>query len=98
MVDKAELSRRRSLSNDAAVADAESLCAPCRLCGGKAKITDAGPGCGYYIRCDGINRHRRSLGCMIDDQQLGGWAYNAMDWWNRLHAVSPSHETRGEGL
>ncbi len=23
---------------------------------------------------------------MITDRRLGGWAYNVMDWWNRLHA------------
>jgi hypothetical protein len=90
MSDKAELERRRALSNDAAMADAESLCVPCKLCGGKARISDAGSGWGYYIRCEGVRGFRPHLGCMVSEQRLSGWAYNVMEWWNRLHSQPPA--------
>jgi hypothetical protein len=66
--------------------DAQALCVPCKLCGNSAKITDAVSGWGYFIRCEGAQKHRPSLGCIIDEQRLSGWAYNVMEWWNRLHA------------
>lgn len=67
------------------MADAQEQCVPCRLCGGKAIITDAGPGYGYYIECGNSTSWRPSQGCLIDQRRLGGWAYNVMEWWNRLH-------------
>ncbi|EQB06245.1 hypothetical protein [Sphingobium baderi] len=70
--------------------DAQDGCVPCKLCGGKAIITDAGIGAGYYIRCSNHVNFRASRGCMIDGCRLGGWAYNVMDWWNRLHSPTPS--------
>lgn len=65
--------------------DAQKGCLPCKLCGGSAVISDAGTGAGYYIRCSNTASFRPSRGCMINDNRLGGWAYNVMDWWNRLH-------------
>jgi hypothetical protein len=77
--------RRNSLSDHEAMADAQAGCVPCKLCGGQAIITDAGRGYGYYIRCGNSRSFRKSLGCMIGDRRLGGWAYNVMEWWNGLH-------------
>lgn len=79
---------RRKLRDHEQMADAQSECVPCSLCGGRAIITDAGIGAGYYIRCENIGAFRRSEGCMLGDQRLGGWAYNVRDWWNRLHAYA----------
>lgn len=67
--------------------DAQAGCVPCKLCGGCAVITDAGPGAGYYIACAGSTNWRDSTGCLISERRLGGWAYNVRDWWNRLHSV-----------
>lgn len=69
--------------------DAQSECVPCKLCGGQALITDAGPGSGYYIRCENSRHRRPSTGCMIDETRLSGWAYNVRNWWNRLHDTTP---------
>lgn len=91
-----ELNRRRSLSDHEAMQDAERLCVPCKLCGGRAKITDAGAGWGYEIRCENSRTSRPSKGCLIDERRLSGWAYNIMDWWNRLH--SSSAEQTGEAI
>lgn len=80
------MSDTRSLMTDhEQMLDAQSECVPCKLCGGQALITDAGAGWGYYIRCENSAKFRRSDGCMLSDQRLGGWAYNVRDWWNRLH-------------
>jgi hypothetical protein len=92
---------RDKLSHHEQMLDAQQGCAPCVLCGGRAVITDAGPGAGYYICCDGSTNFRSSSGCLINERRLGGWAYNVMDWWNRLHTRGPSvsrlHRTSGEG-
>jgi hypothetical protein len=66
--------------------DAQSKCVPCKLCGGNAIITDAGIGAGYYIACSNSTNWRDSTGCLIDERRLGGYAYNVMQWWNRLHS------------
>jgi len=70
--------------------DAQEKCVPCKLCGGHAVISDAGIGAGYYIRCSNSRTFRDSSGCLIDERRLGGWAYNVMAWWNRLHASDPT--------
>ena len=69
--------------------DAQEGCVPCKLCGGRAVISDAGPGAGYYIQCKNSQSFRPFKGCLIDERRLGGWAYNVRDWWNRLHSVEP---------
>lgn len=98
MTNKEELARRRALSNDEAMRDAETICAPCKLCGGKAEISDAGVGWGYYIRCENARTRHPAKGCMIEEQRLSGWAYNVADWWNRLHASQPVDKSgQGEG-
>lgn len=90
MIDHVELRRRQSLSNHEAMADAQRLCAPCKLCGGAALITDAGPGFGYYIRCENSWKPRAKDACMVQDTRLSGWAYNVMELWNRQHGAPPS--------
>jgi hypothetical protein len=79
---------RDTMSFHEQMLDAQSQCVPCKLCGGKAVISDAGIGAGYYIRCENARSFRKSGGCMIKENRLGGWAYNVMDAWNRLHAVA----------
>jgi len=79
---------RRDLNDHEQMLDAQSQCLPCKLCGGSAVISDAGLGAGYYIRCRNSLSMRDSKGCMLDERRLGGWAYNVMDWWNRLHAAT----------
>lgn len=92
MIDKPELnaealqSHRNSLIYYEQMQDAQAGCVPCKLCRGKAIITDAGCGAGYYIRCENSGSFRAAQGCMINDVRLGGWAYNVMEWWNRLHS------------
>ncbi|GFE73495.1 hypothetical protein [Novosphingobium sp. TCA1] len=81
---------RQSLNDHEAMADAQAGCVPCKLCGGKAVITDAGVGAGYYIACENSGAFRAAQGCMITERRLGGWAYNVMDWWNRLHSSPTS--------
>lgn len=86
MITRTERNRRGELSHHEQMLEAEKQCVPCKLCGGAAKITDAGTGAGYYIRCENARSwSRRATGCVIDDQRLGGWAYNVMEWWNKLH-------------
>lgn len=87
MLDHAEKCRRNALSNDEAMADAQRLCVPCKLCGGAALITDAGPGYGYYIRCENSWKSNAKDACMVHDTRLSGWAYNVMDLWNRQHGA-----------
>lgn len=78
---------RSEMSHHEQMLDAQNGCAPCKLCGNAAVITDAGPGRGYNIRCSGTVSFKPARGCLISDMRLGGWAYNVMDWWNRLHAT-----------
>lgn len=87
MTDKTLVER---LSHREQMLDAQKGCVPCRLCGGSAVISDAGPGSGYYIRCANGEKFNKSSGCLIGDRRLGGWAYNVMEWWNRLHAPTPA--------
>lgn len=77
---------RSALSHHDQMLDAQAGCLPCKLCGGSAVITDAGIGAGYYIECGNSLSFRDEKGCLLDGRRLGGWAYNVMDWWNRLHA------------
>jgi hypothetical protein len=77
--------QRDRLTHHEQMLDAQAGCVPCKLCGGNAVITDAGVGAGYYIRCRNSVSFRDYKGCMLDERRLGGWAYNVMDWWNRLH-------------
>lgn len=85
-IDQTEKNRRNALSNAEATDDAQSLCAPCKLCGGAAEITDAGTGWGYYIACENSRRNK----CTCGETRLSGWAYNVMELWNRLHAPTPA--------
>jgi len=95
----AERVRRDALNHHDQMLDAQAGCVPCKLCGGKAVITDAGTGAGYYIQCDNSLSFRDYNGCLLDERRLSGWAYNVMDWWNRLHAVSaPPARTYAEGM
>jgi len=87
-----ERKRREALSDHEAMAEAQSGCVPCKLCGGKAIISDAGEGAGYYVRCENSGAFRASQGCMVTDCRLGGWAFNVMEWWNRLHSL-PAPDT-----
>lgn len=87
---------RDNLSHHEQMIDAQKGCVPCKLCGGSAVISDAGCGAGYYIRCENGNDFRKSNGCLIADQRLGGWAYNVMDWWNRLHRTTQTAELTAE--
>lgn len=85
---EALVEQRHNLSHHEQVDDAQSQCVPCKLCGGKAVITDAGTGAGYYIACENGSTFKASKGCLLDSRRLGGWAYNVMDWWNRLHGTT----------
>lgn len=76
---------RNKLSHHEQMVDAQTQCVPCKLCGGRAVISDAGVGAGYYIACENGNKFKASEGCLINERRLGGWAYNVMEWWNRLH-------------
>ena len=78
-----------------AMLDAQSQCLPCKLCGGKAVINDAGAGAGYYIKCENSATFRPYQGCLIDQRRVSGWAYNVMEWWNRLMA-SPASPVEGQ--
>lgn len=94
-----EKTRRDALNHHDQMLDAQAGCAPCKLCGGKAIITDAGIGAGYYIQCGNSLSFRDHKGCMLDGRRSGGWAYNVMDWWNRLHSVTtPPARTYAEGV
>lgn len=79
---------RHALNHHDQMLDAQAQCVPCKLCGGKAVITDAGSGCGYYIACENASTFKSSEGCMLTERRLGGWAYNVMEWWNRLHQAT----------
>ncbi|NII59797.1 Lar family restriction alleviation protein [Sphingomonas aerolata] len=80
---------RDQLSPHEQMLDAQAGCVPCKLCGGAAVVTDAGSGAGYHVRCGNSVNFRQSEGCLIDERSLSGWAYNIMDWWNRLHGEAP---------
>lgn len=91
--------RRDALDYHEQMLDAQTGCVPCKLCGGKAVITDAGTGAGYYIQCGNSLSFRDHKGCMLDGRRLGGWAYNVMDWWNRLHAATtPPARSYADGV
>jgi len=78
--------------------DAQAGCVPCSLCGGTAVIADAGCGAGYHIKCSNSTHFRQSRGCMIDERSCGGWAYNVMDWWNRLHTRTAAQTLPSAGV
>ena len=86
-IDQIEKNRRNALSNAEAMEDAQILCVPCRLCGGSAKITDAGTGWGYYITCE--NAEKRVPQCIIGEIRKSGWAYNVMELWNLFQTPMP---------
>lgn len=83
-----EADRRNKLSYHEQMLDAQAQCLPCKLCGGHAVITDAGTGSGYYIECSNSTTWSPWKGCLINTRRVSGWAYNVMDWWNRLHATA----------
>jgi len=91
-----ERARRNSMTHHEQMLDAQAGCAPCKLCGGKALVTDAGTGMGYYIGCENSGAFHAATGCMVDPQRLSGWAYNVMDWWNRLHTPTAPSSDKGE--
>ena len=91
---KVEQVDREALTDHEQMADAERQCIPCKLCGGRAKITDAGVGAGYFIECANGSAFRKSEGCLLAERRLGGWAYNVMEWWNRLHAATLTEPER----
>lgn len=93
-----EKRRRDALSHYEQMADAQSRCCPCKLCGGRAVISDAGTGAGYYVRCENSGAFHAATGCMVTESRLGGWAYNVMDWWNRLHAHPYSAPVSDEAI
>jgi hypothetical protein len=68
--------------------DAQSKCVRCKLCGGAAKITDAGAGWGYYIACE--NASGWKVSCLCGEVRKSGNAYNVQKLWNRLHGEKPS--------
>ena len=82
-IDRAERNRRDTLTDDEQMREAEAACVPCKLCGGKAKIEDAGPGWGYVIGCE--NYARREDSCYQYGARISGWAYNVADRWNELN-------------
>lgn len=99
LADELEEKRRRGLTHHEQMLDAQSKCVPCGLCGGQAVITDAGCGAGYYIACKNYTKLRADQGCLISDRRLGGWAYNVMEWWNRLMDTRPTEaRTGGDAL
>jgi len=83
-ISRDERNRRRRLSDEEAQRDAEASCVPCKLCGGKAVISDAGPGWGYYINCEKHNGRKGE--CFQSGTRISGWAYNVADRWNELNA------------
>lgn len=88
-ISREEQNRRNRMTFDEQMREAEASCVPCKLCGGKAVIKDAGPGWGYYIECenayDKIGRGR--VTCLQSGTRLSGWAYNVSDLWNKLNAA-----------
>ncbi|AEI70941.1 hypothetical protein [EBPR podovirus 2] len=94
--DAAERNRRKNIVDHyAQMMDAQAQCVPCRLCGGKAVITDAGPGFGYTIECENAARFRKPT-CLQSGTRISGWAYNVSDLWNRLNAT-PAPVVPAEG-
>ena len=91
---KVEQVDREALTHHEQMADAERQCVRCKLCGGRAKITDAGVGAGYFIECENGLAFRKSEGCLLAERRLSGWAYNVMEWWNRLHAATLTEPER----
>jgi len=90
---------QRKLSDHEQMQDAQSRCVPCKLCGGHALISDAGEGAGYYVACSNSQSFKEANGCLISLRRLGGWAYNVMEWWNRLHSIEDDTPTdAGEGV
>ncbi|WP_150131805.1 hypothetical protein [Sphingomonas carotinifaciens] len=89
---------RDRLTHDEQMQDAQKGCAPCALCGGRAIINDAGSGAGYFIRCSNSQIFKASEGCLIEQRRLGGWAYNVMDWWNRLHTAALTRRAGGDAI
>lgn len=85
LVDRGGKNRRNTLTYDEQMCEAEASCIPCKLCGGKAKIQDAGPGWGYYIGCE--NYGQRKNECFQQGSRISGWAYNVADRWNELNAA-----------
>jgi len=84
---------QRKLSDHEQMQDAQSRCVPCKLCGGQAIISDAGEGAGYYVACSNSQSFKEANGCLISLRRLGGWAYNVMGWWNRLHSIEDDTPT-----
>jgi hypothetical protein len=87
---RAEKARRSSMSFDAQMREAEESCPPCKLCGGKAEIKDAGSGWGYYIGCSNSDfaMAQGRATCLQSGTRLSGWAYNVADMWTRLNAAN----------
>lgn len=95
--DAAERKRRNSIGDHHnEMLDAQGQCVPCRLCGGKAIITDAGPGLGYSIECENAARFSKPT-CLQSGTRISGWAYNVSDLWNRLN-TTPAPVVPAEGL
>ncbi len=92
--ERADKARRNALTFDEQMREAEASCAPCKLCGGKARITDAGPGWGYYINCerayDRMQKGREI--CLQSGTRISGWAYNCSELWNGLNATPTPQE------
>lgn len=88
-ISRAEKRRRNALAFHEQQAEAEASCVPCKLCGGKAVIKDAGPGWGYYIECENAydKSWRGRATCLQSGARLSGWAYNVSDLWNSLNAT-----------
>ena len=86
LIDRKERNRRNTLTYDQQMAEAQASCVPCKLCGGKAVITDAGPGYGYNINCE--NWMQRKNECFQGGTRISGWAYNVADRWNELNAIA----------
>lgn len=89
--DRAERNRRYTLTFDQQMREAEASCVPCKLCGGKAVISDAGPGYGYNINCEHWMQRRNE--CFQGGTRISGWAYNVADRWNELNAI-PAADAR----
>lgn len=86
LIDRKERNRRNTLTYGQQMAEAQASCAPCKLCGGKAVISDAGPGYGYNINCE--NWMQRKNECFQGGTRISGWAYNVADRWNELNAIA----------
>lgn len=92
-IEASEQSRRKAInSHDEQMLDAQSQCVPCKLCGGKAVISDAGPGYGYNINCENAGWMGKPK-CLQSGARISGWAYNVSDRWNSLNATQPDPAT-----